>query len=125
MAEQPKQKIGSIGWHDLTVPDADGVRDFYQAVAGWTPEPLDMGGYSDYVMKPAEGDPTGGICHARGSNTDIPPVWMMYIVVADIAASAKNVTELGGKILKGPTGGTHNFCVIQDPAGAICALYQG
>ena len=125
MAEENKPKIGSIGWHDLTVPDADNVRDFYQEVAGWTAEPLDMGGYSDYVMKPAEGDPAGGVCHARGSNADIPPVWLMYIVVADIAASAARVTELGGKILKGPTGGQHNFCVIQDPAGAICALYQG
>ena len=125
MAEQPKQKIGSIGWHDLTVSDADGVRDFYQAVAGWTSQGLDMGGYSDYVMKATEGDSAVGVCHARGSNADIPPVWMMYIVVADIETSAKAVTENGGKILKGPTGGQHNFCVIQDPAGAICALYQG
>ncbi len=124
MADEYKPKIGSIGWHDLTVPDADGVRDFYQSVAGWAADAIDMGGYSDYVMKPAEGDPAGGICHQRGVNSDLPPVWMMYIVVADIEASAAKVTELGGKILKGPTGGTHNYCVIQDPAGAICALYQ-
>jgi uncharacterized protein len=124
MAKENKLKIGSIGWHDLTVPDADNIRDFYQQVAGWTPEPIDMGGYSDYVMKPAEGDPAGGICNQRGGNADIPPVWLMYIVVEDIEAGAARITELGGKILKGPTGGTHNFCVFEDPAGAICALYQ-
>jgi len=124
MAEENKPKIGSIGWHDLTVPDADNVRDFYQQVAGWKAEPIDMGGYSDYVMVPTEGEPAGGICNRRGANDDIPPVWLMYIVVADLEASSTKCVELGGKILKGPTGGTHNFCIIEDPAGAVCALYQ-
>lgn len=27
------------GWLDLTVPDAEGVRDFYRKVAGWAPPP--------------------------------------------------------------------------------------
>lgn len=126
MAEENKSKIGTIGWHDLTVPDAENVREFYQQVAGWTAEGLDMGGYSDYVMKSgATGEAVGGVCFARGGNADVPPVWLMYIVVEDIEASAARVRELGGKILKGPTGGGHNFCVIEDPAGAICALYQG
>ena len=44
---------------------------------------------------------------------------------ATLHPSAAQVTALGGKILKGPTGGQHNYCVIEDPAGAICALYQG
>ena len=123
MSEENKQIPGTIGWHDLTVPDADNVRDFYQAVVGWEPHPLDMGEYSDYVMKASE-DSAVGVCHARGTNADQPAVWMMYIIVTDIEASAAKCVELGGKILKGPTGGQHNFCVIQDPAGAICSLYQ-
>lgn len=45
MAGSPKP--GTIAWHDLTVPYADPIRDFYEAVAGWRPEPVDMGGYSD------------------------------------------------------------------------------
>jgi len=28
---------GKIGWIDLTVPDAEAIRDFYQHVAGWVP----------------------------------------------------------------------------------------
>jgi predicted enzyme related to lactoylglutathione lyase len=124
MAEENKPKTGTIGWHDLTVPEAENIRDFYRQVADWKAEPLDMGGYSDYVMMSAEGEAAGGICHRRGTNADIPPVWLMYIVVADLAASSAKCVEMGGKILKGPTGGTHNFCIIEDPAGAICALYQ-
>jgi predicted enzyme related to lactoylglutathione lyase len=35
---------------DLTVADAPAVRDFYAAVAGWTPAEVPMGEYSDYCM---------------------------------------------------------------------------
>jgi predicted enzyme related to lactoylglutathione lyase len=124
MAEENKPKPGTIGWHDLTVPDADNVRDFYVQVAGLKAEPLDMGGYSDYMMMSPTGEAVGGVCHQRGVNSDIPPVWLVYLVVEDLDASVAKCTEMGGKILKAPTGGTHNYSVIQDPAGAICALYQ-
>ena len=43
---------GQIGWIDLTVPDAPALRDFYQGVAGWTPSPVEMGGYQDFRMTP-------------------------------------------------------------------------
>jgi hypothetical protein len=39
--------VGTIGWFDLTVPNADEVRDFYRAVVGWGVEECEMGGYSD------------------------------------------------------------------------------
>ena len=123
-AERPK--IGTIGWRDLTVRDAEGVRDFYQRVVGWTAKAEEMGGYSDFSMIPPGADePVAGVCHARGANADLPAQWLMYIVVEDVALSAARCAELGGKVLSGPrptAGG--RFCVIQDPAGAVCALYQ-
>ena len=35
---ESQQQPGTIGWRDLTVPDAAKVRDFYQAVVGWKSE---------------------------------------------------------------------------------------
>lgn len=122
-----KQKPGTIGWHDMTVDDADGVRDFYKAVVGWESQGLDMdgGSYQDYVMTAPDGTPAGGVCHHKGTNADIPKaVWLMYIIVEDLNASAEKCVELGGKILKDARSGAHKYCIIQDPAGAICALYQ-
>src|SRR5438132_7184625 len=74
---------GTISWQDLTVGDAEAVREFYQAVVGWKPEPLSMGAYSDFVMS-ADGTPVAGICHARAANADLPPVWLIYITVEDL-----------------------------------------
>ena len=122
----PKPAVGSIGWIDLTVPGADAIRDFYGDVVGWKPEPLDMGGYSDYVMKePETGKAVSGVCHARGGNADLPPQWLVYFIVADLDASLAQVAERGGKTLGAVrTMGQARYAVIQDPAGAVCVLYQ-
>jgi predicted enzyme related to lactoylglutathione lyase len=115
---------GTISWQDLTVADAERVRDFYQAVVGWTPTALSMGAYSDFVMN-ADGTPVAGICHARGGNADLPPVWLIYITVADLDHSLDECTRLGGSLVAAPRSyGGGRYCVIKDPAGAICALYQ-
>jgi uncharacterized protein len=118
--------VGTIGWHDLTVPNADEVRTFYEAVVGWTSSPVSMGDYSDFNMTPPASDrPAAGICHARGGNADVPPQWMLYFVVADLDASVRACASRGGQVISGPrAAGGSKYCVIKDPAGAVCALYQ-
>jgi len=118
---------GQIGWLDLTVPDAVAIRDFYQSVTGWTPSPVQMGDYQDFCMiPPGEAAPVAGICHARGSNTGLPPVWLVYINVADLDESLRQTLERGGRIVRPATSmGAHGrYCVIADPAGAVCALFE-
>ena len=118
---------GQIGWIDLTVPDAPALRDFYQGVTGWTPSPVEMGGYQDFCMHPhGEPQPVAGICHARGHNVGLPPVWLVYITVDDLDKSIRRCQELQGKLLRPATGMGPNgrYCVIEDPAGAVCALFE-
>ena len=126
MADAYTPPPGTIGWCDLTVPDADRVRDFYRDVVGWTSEDLDMGGYSDYVMtQPGPGTPTAGICWARGVNQSLPPVWLVYFTVASLEDSLKRVRSSGGAVLREPTGsGGGRYAVVRDPAGAMCALFE-
>jgi predicted enzyme related to lactoylglutathione lyase len=122
----PTPQPGSIGWLDLTVDNADEVRDFYQAVVGWTSQSVPMGDYSDYCMKPHDAaDPVAGICHAAGPNTGLPAVWLMYITVADLGAAIAACTAKGGEVLQRREPDSHGqMAVIRDPAGAVCALYQ-
>lgn len=115
---------GSITWQDLTVSDAAAVRDFYAAVVGWKPESVSMGAYSDFVMNDDNGG-VAGICHARGANAELPPVWLIYITVEDLDHSLEECQRLGGSLVAAPRSyGGGRYCVIKDPAGAICALYQ-
>ena len=119
--------IGAIGWIDLTVENATEVRDFYKDVVGFTQTAIDMGGYEDYcVNSPENGETIAGICHKRGGNSKIPSQWMMYINVADLDQSMAAVEKGGGKVIDGPRsmGNQGRYCFIEDPAGAVCALFQ-
>lgn len=115
---------GSIAWQDLTVPNAPEIRDFYCQVVGWSYTDHDMGEYSDYNINLPDGSQTvAGICHARDSNANVPPQWLVYIVVENVAESASKCVELGGRVLDGPREmGGQTFCIIQDPAGAVAGL---
>ena len=120
------EQTGKIGWVDMTVDDAAALRDFYADVVGLRPEPVSMGDYDDFNMTmPGSGEPVCGICHALGSNKDLPGGWLVYFVVADVNESAAACTANGGKVIVEPRGlAGGRFCVIEDPGGATAALYQ-
>ncbi len=119
-------QVGKIGWIDITVDDAAGLCDFYKTVVGWNSEDVSMGEYDDFSMSmPATKEVVTGICHARGSNAELKAGWLIYITVADVLASAAACTANGGKVIVAPRGlAGGQFCVIEDPSGAIAALYQ-
>lgn len=125
--QQQKPEVGTVGWMDLTVSNADEVRDFYQSVVGWQPSGVDMGGYNDWTMEtPKSLAPTAGVCNARGSNADLPPIWLIYITVEDLDQSIARCEAMGGRVISGPktTGGHGRYCVIEDPAGAAAGLFE-
>lgn len=127
MSNETNKEVGTIGWTDLTVKNANEVRDFYSKVVGWKFEAVDMGGYNDYNMNaPESGTPIAGVCHARGSNADLPSQWLMYITIANLDESIKHCENLGGKVMFGPKrmAGSGRYCVIEDPAGAVAALFE-
>lgn len=116
---------GRVVWLDLTVDDTERVRDFYAAVVGWRPEPVDMGGYDDYGMVPPGTDDTdgavAGVCARRGVNERVPPQWVPYVVVDDVERSVATAIELGGAVVddRMTSGG---WVLLRDPAGALVAV---
>ncbi len=115
---------GAIVWQDL-IHKAEELRDFYCRVVGWDAEPVDMGSYSDFNLKSADGTVRAGICHARGTNANIPPQWLLYASVRDLNHSIQECHSGGGKVIDGPRMmGRNRFCIIQDPAGAVIALIE-
>lgn len=118
--------LGKMAWFDLTVDNAEEVVDFYQSVLGWSAEPLDMGGYSDYMISaPGSQEGLTGICHRRGSNEKLPPVWLMYFTVANLTQALEACQKKGGTVIDGPReAGNCNFAIVRDPAGAFFALSE-
>ncbi|MFT4843861.1 MAG: putative enzyme related to lactoylglutathione lyase, partial [Candidatus Azotimanducaceae bacterium] len=124
-------RVGCIAWLDLTVSDASVTRDFYRQVVGWSVQDVEMRDaserYADYSMSGDDGNPAAGVCHARGVNLGLPPIWMIYLPVGDLAESVRRVQEEGGKIIKATRGsdGEYTCAVIQDLVGAHVALVPG
>ena len=119
--------IGKIGWVDVHVEHAEPLRNFYSEVVGWSTEAVDMGEYSDFNMiDPASGQANAGVCHARAGNAELPPVWIVYFQVKDLAASIAACEARGGEVISGPrtAGSSGSYAVIRDPAGATCGLIQ-
>ncbi len=124
-------RVGRISWLDLTVSDASATRDFYRQVVDWSVQDVEMEDaserYADYNMFGDDGNPAAGVCHARGVNLGLPPIWMIYLPVGDLAESVRRVREEGGKIIKATRGddGEYAYAVIQDLVGAYVALVPG
>jgi predicted enzyme related to lactoylglutathione lyase len=124
-------RVGCISWLDLTVSDASAIRDFYRQVVDWSVQDVEMEDagerYADYNMFGDDGNPAAGVCHARGVNLGLPPIWMIYLPVGDLAESLRHVREGGGTIIKATRGtdGAYAYAVVQDPVGACLALVPG
>ena len=125
MSNSPR--TGVIKWADLTVDDAEAVRDFYSAVVGWGYSGFDVGGREDYVMTNSEsGDAAAGICNQAGEIEGLPQQWLVYVTVEDLDDSIAACGEHGGKVVFGPKESETmgRWCVVEDPAGAVMALTE-
>ena len=129
--EDDAARVGCIAWLDLTISSASATRDFYRQVVGWTAQDVAMEDagqrYADYSMLSDDGHAAAGVCHARGGNLGIPPVWMLYLPVGDLAESLNRVVEEGGTVIRESRGtdGEYTYAVIADPVGACLALVPG
>jgi len=119
---------GCISRIDLTVSAAAATRDFYRQVVGWSVQDIEMEDaserYADYGMCGEGGTPAARICHARGVNRGLPPVWMICLPVGDLAESLRRVPEEGGTVIQATQGadGELATAVVRDPVGAHLAL---
>jgi len=129
MSEQQKPEVGTLSWFDLTIPNAEEVRDFYSKVIGWKSEPVPMekGKYNDFNMIARESDLTvTGVCHAQGVNKNLPAQWLLYFTIKNLDKCIEECRTNGGKVIveSKDMGNFGRYCVIEDPAGAVCALFE-
>ena len=120
-------KPGTIGWIDITVDNANELKDFYQSVVGWEMEAVSLGDYDDFNVSPSkQAEAIAGICNKKGFNAGVPSSWMIYINVANLDESIAATKAGGGKIIRPDTsmGAMGRYAIIEDPAGAVCALFE-
>lgn len=132
MVWEPRSNIGAqlvngpgrLSWNELASPDVDASAKFYGDLFGWSTQ--DMEGMPQrYVVVQNGGRANGGI-RELSPDEQTPPSWLVYLGIDDIDAGLTRVEELGGTKLAGPIDiGIAKIGVVQDPQGAVFALYDG
>ncbi len=117
--------VNTLCWADLSTPDRQRAKAFYEGIFGWRITPGKDKSADDYLHLQNGHQYIGGILpdDLRSKNTGAH--WIVYFQVADCAASAAKARELGAAVLMGPmTMEAGSYAVIQDPQGAHFSLFQ-
>jgi uncharacterized protein len=118
-------QVGDFSWHELMTSNAQTAFDFYAKLFGWEKmEAMDMGPQGTYQIFGAGGRQLGGVFNPgplpRG------PVWIPYVLVADVRRTSEIAKEFGATITHGPSevpGGDWVFTGV-DRQGAVFAAHS-
>lgn len=123
--EPSAPKTDCFFWQEYLARDASQALDFYKRLAGYESTVSDTRlGVEYHILKKAR--PRAGLFQLPANITGVLPNWLPYVLVADPAALAARVPDLGGKILvpASPERRNGSLVVIADPGGAPLALQK-
>jgi predicted enzyme related to lactoylglutathione lyase len=108
---------------ELMTHDLEAAREFYTELFDWQWEKHEMEG-GDYWMIDTGIDPKGGMMKAP--EADIPPHWMIYTKVENVAETLEKAKALGAEIFKEatPIPGMGAFGIFQDPTGGVMSVWE-
>ncbi len=118
---QVRNVPGAVCWYELMTTDVDAASKFYSAVFGWTigsHGPTDGPG-AYYEAKVGDKMVAGILPKPPNVPAEVPSNWSVYFEVEDADATAAKITELGGKVLMGPTDmPPGRLAAVMDDSGA-------
>ncbi|WP_265569781.1 VOC family protein [Sphingomicrobium nitratireducens] len=114
---------GAFIWYELLTPDPAAAKAFYDAVVGWdiATDPV-APGLEYRMIGRSDGGNAGGVMtlneemRANGAR----PVWLGYVHVEDVDATAAAIEKDGGTIRMSPWDqpGVGRLAMVTDPSGA-------
>ncbi len=128
MSDVTKHEAGTPSWADLGTTDAEAAVGFYSALFGWEAENTPAGPAGTYVLCRREGKDVVGLYEQNEAmrSRGVPPIWLIYISVDDIAAATRAVEEAGGTLHAQPfdLAEAGRMSLVQDPTGAMFGLWE-
>ncbi|MCP5515906.1 MAG: VOC family protein [Verrucomicrobiales bacterium] len=124
--QQPKEdrSPGVFSWRELLTNDPAASKKFYGELFGWRAQEMDVGP-TKYTFFSIGERPVAGLLTITPEMGEVPPNWLSYVTVENIAAAVEKARALGAHICKDitelPMG---KFAVLTDPQGAGIALWE-
>jgi uncharacterized protein len=119
----------SFRWSELSCPDIEAAKRFYNEVFGWEATTWPLGDGSTYTefSLPGGGDSiTGMVQTDQRSRRAAPAQWTVYFGVTDTDRTVRRAGELGGTVSAGPFDlpGVGRIATLNDPEGAVFAVLE-
>jgi predicted enzyme related to lactoylglutathione lyase len=118
--------VGQFSWHELMTDDHPKAFEFYRALFGWAKvDEMDMGGGSMYLMYGHGKKMYGGMYNRMPGMEGMPPFWLVYIHVKDVARAVEIATKAGATVHRPQMdipGGA--IAILGDPQGAGFAVHH-
>jgi len=106
--------VGEWLWRELWTPDPDAAVGFYAKLVPWQRENIQLDGHSYSIVK-AGGAPQAGLVTAP---EDVDPLWLPYVRVEDVAATARRAEALGARVVLRDA----YTSILVDPTGAAIGV---
>ncbi|MEV4555556.1 VOC family protein [Kitasatospora sp. NPDC049285] len=106
-------------WFDISTPNSERIRGFYQELLGWTVHVLD----DTYALVGGEGGTLSGGIGQAGPGSPYTGV-VVYFPVDDVEAALEQAVKLGGTRRLDPVAvpGRGRIAVFDDPDGNTVGL---
>jgi len=128
MQETTEYAPGAFCWVELGTTNGEAAKKFYTELFGWSSNDNPIGPDMVYTMLRLDGKDVGALYQLSGEmiSQGIPPHWLSYVSVTSADESAEKAKSLGGTLRKEPFDvfDVGRMAVIQDPTGAVFALWQ-
>ena len=116
----PTYRNGKICYIEIPATDVERSAEFYRRVFGWS---VRKRGDGSTAFDDSTGEVSGSWVVGR-SPSSVPGI-VTYIMVQDVTAAAKLVTDAGGKIiLPADSEAQVVFAHFRDPGGNVLGIYQ-
>ncbi|HJV63755.1 MAG TPA: VOC family protein [Albitalea sp.] len=125
--DRPDSAVTADGdwyWNELWTADTIGALAFYQRLAGYSHESMDLGAQGTYYIFKTDSVSRAGMM--RSADLRAPSMWLPYVAVADCDLTARQARALGGEVLTAPRDipGVGRFAVLADTLGAAIAVIR-
>lgn len=124
MAEPTRPTPGTFCWNELLTGDVSSAAAFYTRLFGWTTRTMPAGTPREYTLFISGERELGGMMQPPAEGQG--PQWLSYVAVESVDRTLEAARGLGAQIHKPATDipGIGRFAVLQDPTGAVFAVFQ-